>query len=171
LLKSENIKYQIDKVRGWSNRKNFVQCVTFPRSGHHLLVNLLSKYFSRDINYHTSLGKNTFQAGGFYYCEAYRHCGKTPCINPKVNFQKNHDLGLKLKKNQNFKYVIQFRHYLPSIVSWYLLEVRRNYLKDYNQEWERFAKKNVVFWKNFIKKWILSTKNDKNIICLSYVNL
>jgi len=35
----------------------------------------------------------------------------------------------------------------------------------------KICKKNVVFWKNFIKKWILSTKNDKNIIYLSYEEL
>jgi len=113
LLKPENIKYQIDKARGWPNRKNFVQCVTFSRSGYYLLLNLLLKYFSNNLNYTDTNGPDTYRvckeilsAGNFHYCADIR-----------TNFQKNHDLGLKLKKNQNFKYVIQFRHCLPSIVS------------------------------------------------------
>jgi len=173
LLSPKNIKYQIDKVRGWPNRKNFVQCVTFPRSGHHWLVHLLTKYFSKNINYLHSKEdqKNVLRAGTFYYCDFYTHCKQIPCPNYKTNFQKNHDLELKLKKSANFKYIIQFRHCLPSLISWYLFKVRTDNLKDGNQEWEKFARKNIIFWKNFIKKWILSTKNDKNIIYLSYEEL
>ena len=59
LFKYKEIKYLIDKARSWSNRKNFIQCVAFPRNGYHLLVNLLLKYFSGNTHYQDADLSNT----------------------------------------------------------------------------------------------------------------
>lgn len=157
-----------------SANKNFIQCVSFPRSGHHLLVNLLLKYFSKNINYQNTDGprthevcKNVLQAGDFRYCEFYQHCQQTPCSDLKINFQKNHDFDLKLKNVFNFKYIIQYRHALGSLVSWYMIMVEKEEIEDSKEAWEFFVYQKIIFWKKFTQKWVLKNKHP-NILYLSY---
>jgi hypothetical protein len=114
-----------------------IQCVTIPRSGHHLLTNLLFKYFSNDLNYPEILGqetdlkcKNVILAGNFCYCEFYNHCEKTPCSDPNTNFQKNHDFKLSLVNNPSSHYIIQFKNPLEYLVSWYNFLLKKGVIKE-----------------------------------------
>ena len=88
--------------------KRNVQGVSFPRSGHHLLVNFLQRYFG----------------GRFAYCEYYNHCQQQPCANPANNLQKSHDFGLELPADGAGDYLLQYRHPLYSITSNYFLHLR-----------------------------------------------
>jgi hypothetical protein len=72
------------------NRK--IPCVSFPRSGHHLLGRCLKQYFGRDFHY----CPNVFRKAHFK--------------DPKTNYQKNHDFDLSLPNTRAWYYVIQYRH-------------------------------------------------------------
>ena len=123
------------------NRK--VINVSFPRSGHHLLVNLLLKYFSKNIDYQNTEDikkqtqfKEVIPAGEFIYCPFYKHCQMTPCSDRRTNFQKNHDFGLKLNKESSYKYIVQYRHPLECLVSWYKLKAYQK--EDSLETWIEF---------------------------------
>ncbi|MFO8053161.1 MAG: sulfotransferase domain-containing protein [Candidatus Omnitrophota bacterium] len=165
---------------------------------------MLLKYFSNDLDYPNTddikvftQGQNdtVLKAGPLYYCEFYGHCQKTPCIDSRANIQKNHDLDLKLSKKKNTKYIIQYRHPLEAIISWYLAEILRkkrfeDSLNDSKQEWLHFIQdttfKNkmkfwdklifrnipgkILYWKLFIKKWIMN-QDLFDTYCLSYREL
>jgi hypothetical protein len=116
-----------------------VQCVSFPRSGHHLLMDILSLYYGRN---------------GFRYCEFYTHCRRSPCANPAVNFQKNHDLALDLKVPRNTRCLVQVRRPIESIVSWFVWQCGQYpETEDSRASWEAFAREKARFWKRFAAKW------------------
>lgn len=159
-------------------------CVTFPRSGHHLLTNALLKYYSKDLNFINTDGEkfnenqNVISAGNsFQYCEFYNHCKQIPCIDQNTNFQKNHDFGLKMDISDSQFYVILYRNPLESIVSLYKYALKSTYNNfldcqfHFNREgWEYFAKYTIVYWKKFINKWVVG-KNSANKLFLSYGEL
>ena len=184
------------------NRK--IQCITFPRSGHHLLVNILLKYFSENIFFpeisDTKVDKqcNKVVCGGdFHYCEYYHHCRTSPCADPRTNFQKNHDFDGRVQNCRNNYYVIQYRHPLECLISffeWWNARARKH--KTSQEDWFRFIygnpskklslghakywiKKNVLIsyshpflqsWRFFVKKWIIENKNP-NTYTLLYDDL
>lgn len=121
-----------------------IQCVTFPRSGHHLLVNMLFKYFSKDVKYPEILGgethgkgKEIIRAGNIYYCEFYAHCLTSFCTDPKTNFQKNHDADDLSLKNPDYYYIIQFRNPMHAITSFYNFELYGGWVDKPSREWFR----------------------------------
>lgn len=131
--------------------------ITFPRSGHHLLVRCLAKYFSEnpESEFNTpgssELTKmtGTFKAGNFTYCENYSHCQQFGCSSPEVLFQKSHDFQLTDPVSRRLKYIVQYReNYGAAIKSWYEIEAKPNgYLEQYNN-------KQIAFYQRFLKKWV-----------------
>lgn len=158
-----------------------ITCVTFPRSGHHMLINVLLKYFSGNLNYLETGGDKTetmcvdvLTAGDLQYCEFYKHCEQIPCSNPKTNFQKNHDFGLKLPQTDKDFYIVLYRHPLESIVSIYNYYLNNNISAlyasniNFNKEgWLAHANKSIILWKDFVKKWVVG-KWSKNYLFMSY---
>jgi len=176
-----------------------ITCITFPRSGHHLLVNTLLKYFSRDVNYSKIgdkgfLGRTPIRAGTFCYCEYYRHCLQHPCIDKRTNFQKNHDFKLRIKNDFTQYYIVQCRTPVEAIVSSYYFRKaapQRTPLKTQSiipilkrckhalihlifYRDNAFSKLvfwyELLYWKRFIYKWAINNKN-KNIYFLPYCEL
>ena len=103
---------------------------------------------------------------------------------PGINYQKNHDFDLQILNTTMYRYVIQYRHPLASIASWYRWEldnlarpehntpVRRSvnrhlpiwnlYVRrDTGVRWRRFAVKRLRFWKAFVNKWIIENENPR----------
>jgi len=139
-IKNENAIFKDPPKRGLYK----TICATFPRSGHDLLFQCLQRYFMDD----------------FHYCEFYHHCGKVPCADHSTNFQKNHDFDLTLFNNPAYNYVIQYRHPIESIISWYNLKLsNRQIREDTVTIWVYFLHQKIEFWKKFVKKWIIENKN------------
>ncbi|MFH1358882.1 MAG: sulfotransferase domain-containing protein [archaeon] len=160
-----------------------VQCICFPRSGHHLVVNILFKYFSKDIDFMEVNGNKSrvyfdkiIKAGDFYYCECYAHCHEFPCSDKKTNLQKNHDYDLDLGIDKKYKYIIIYRDVIESLISIYNYYLNKPYdlfkgmkIIDNNDGWKVFAKKTTEYWKGFIRKWI--TENEmqtKDVLFINY---
>jgi len=150
--------------------------ITFPRSGHHLLVDCLLRYYSGDLNFIRTSNAETnkfyrdiLRAGKFRYCELYHHCKKYPCTEPETNFQKNHDFFLDLSVEKGQLCVVSYRHPLESIVSlyrWYENNPLNNLFAaksvDFTRRgWEEFANEKILYWKKFMQKWVINkTSND-----------
>jgi hypothetical protein len=139
-----------------------VQGVSFPRSGHHLLVSFLHRYFGCR----------------FVYCEYYLHCRQLPCVNPANNLQKNHDFGLKLPTDGAGDYLLQYRHPLYAVTSNYFLHLRvlerggASFKpgKEPVRTWHEFAVREVNRWKNWIRKWVLENEHP-GVWTLAYEDL
>ena len=140
---------------------NYVQNISFPRSGHHLLVNCLRAICPDTI----------------HYCEYYTHCHRVPCVEPKTNYQKNHDLALTLQPSDNDYYLVQYRTPLESIVSWYIhyrkrMGMLRGLVRERNtrERWENYVNQKLEYWKNFIDKWVIRSP-PKNVLYIAYPDL
>ncbi len=148
-----------------------VACITYPRSGHHLLVNALLRYFSENLRYpevkDSTRCTNVFQAGKLYYCEYYDHCRQHPCTDDRANFLKNHDFNLDLICNIK-KQIIQIRNPIESIVSYY----KYHYGPDITtkDDWLAFASEKAEYWKQFVNKWVVSNCRE-NLITVNYSEL
>ena len=114
------------------------ECVTFPRSGHHLFQRLMQ-----------------LNCPELVYCEQYNHCKSIPCTDPKTNFQKSHDFNLSDPYIDGSRYIIQFRKPYESIVSWYDLSVKsKGVSEDSVEQWKTFLDAKVDFWVAFMDKWV-----------------
>ena len=130
--------------------KREVQGVSYPRSGHHMLVSALKAYFGPEFNYCSDIDLNC-------------HC--VPCRNSQgANFHKNHDHALTLNASlPNAEYLIQFRRPLYSIVSNFYLALRSNpvVVKDTPECWQTFAEEEVDRWNLWMRKWVLENPNPR----------
>lgn len=86
--------------------------VSWPRSGHHLLVRLLQAV----------LGE------AFGYCQHYHTtaacCGRLPCTRPDIHLSKSHDFAADLPRDPGRRYLVQWRDFLPAVISDFELVVR-----------------------------------------------
>ena len=137
-----------------------VQGVSFPRSGHHLLVKCVKQYFGKRLGY----CGNVFRGQDF--------------PSDGITLQKNHDFDLTLPISSDARYLIQYRHPLEAIASWYRWEVKHGiaaecnygwrpfmnryapvwnlYTKRSNQRrWSTFLESKILFWSGFMGKWLI----------------
>jgi hypothetical protein len=118
--------------------------VSWPRSGHGMLMRLLKLYYGP----------------GFGYCEFYRDdidcCRQFPCTRQdSVHFTKNHDWDLALPQLPGRKYLIQYRSFLPSVVSNFELHVRGGG-PDTPEGFRAFASREFERYDAFMRKWVQS---------------
>jgi len=136
----------------------------FPRSGHRFLRVILSSYFGPEFT-------------------LYRHHSMKidnklaqPDQLEHVNIIKTHDFMLEGKRvlSSMFpvdrRYLIQIRHPLESIISYYEFALEFGDLHaDTEVTWSRFLAKNLRYWKKFYKLWALEEDGDSLVI--TYDNL
>ena len=150
-LRLSELKLEPDAGR---NLRRGVQGISFPRSGHHLLVDVLKAYFG----------------AAFQYCGFYSLCDRCPCPEPSTNLQKNHDHGLDVPRDDRSDYLIQYRHPLPAVMSHYELRLRRAEIApadDCEELWRAYALEQVQHWREWIRKWVLDNGNPR-ALKLSY---
>ena len=141
---------KLERDPRWQLRRG-VQGVSFPRSGHHMVSDLLCGYFGTS----------------FQYCEKYTLCNMRFCPNAATHLQKNHDHEFDLPTNEDREYLVQYRHPLPSIMSQYehLLKLDpRAAVQDSPRNWEEFAIGAAEDWRRFVQKWVLSNRNPRTLM-------
>lgn len=157
----------------------FVQGVSIPRSGHHLLERLLHEYYFN-----------------FKYCEYYSHCIGSKCEILDLNLIKNHDFLDSLNIDDNIQYIFQYRHPLECWVSSVFLEIvndHSSYIKNNNlskdthilnissrikNKYKNIALEKkipysginfIFYWKRMMFKWCVP--NYKNVFSINYDSL
>ena len=83
----------------------------------------------------------------------------------KPDYIKEHDFGLLNGKKgipilSGTQYLIQYRHPLESLVSYFEFNVKHGLLTDDREAWTNFLPKHLDYWKTFATKWFGS--NQKN---------
>jgi hypothetical protein len=136
----------------------YVAGVSWPRSGHHLLARLLTNYFGNRFN----------------YCEYYNAkncCQKMPCARQdQIALSKNHDFDLKTPVVEGTPYLIQYREFIPSVVSDFELHVRAGG-EDTPASFVKFATTKADLYSKFMYKWVYSKQRPSDCLLVPYEKL
>jgi hypothetical protein len=135
-----------------------ISCASVPRSGHHMLQQLLKQYFGERHHY------CQFYDGPLKRADC---CGTYPCTNMDVNYQKNHDLALKSAKPENSWYIVQYRHPIKAAVSGYELGMEHEpamKARDSKVYWEKFAQKELAYFQKFMKRWVYDAPEHNRLL-------
>jgi len=148
----------------------YVQGVSFPRSGHYILVDCLKRYFEsyRECLLYGEEGVMLPPAkpGQFSYCEWYTTCRQFPCKDPATTFQKSHDFDLQLPILENQKYIVQWRHPVHALMSYFFLWSTSVQQEPSQELWNTFFFETLSYWKEFYDKWVRSAAtSDRYLIC------
>jgi hypothetical protein len=130
--------------------------VSFPRSGQHLIENILN-HCCKEHNIE------------FTYCEFYSCCNSIPCENGN-EFSKNHDFHLDLEINESIKYVAVYRKDLILQLESYYRYITKLENKKYKyKDLLNFVIKKSSYYTDFVNKWI--DNENENILKVEYYNL
>lgn len=149
-----------------------IQGVSFPYSGSGAQIKCLFDYIAMQAGKKADRVERDglLIVNDFGYCDYYKHCQQSPCTDSRVVIQKQSDIDFTLKNNSNDKYLIQIGDPLQAIIAWFegqLAEKRKgaDILEEYSQEsWENFALDKAMLWNQFVKKWVLSHKNQNTLV-------
>lgn len=138
----------------------YITGVSWPRSGHHLLVTILRKYFGRK----------------FEYCNYYSSpgCCKTiPCTHcHHVTLSKNHDYDSIVPILGDQKYLIQYRKFCPSVISNFELYLgNRNADHDNWDEFYWFADIEAKKYVRLMERWSAAVAVNSTFARISYEQL
>jgi len=127
-----------------------VEVISYPRSGYHLVKNLVKKYFTKEFKPTT----------------IYSDTSNDIYNNSSITFQKNHDLQLssETKNSSNIRYLVMVRYPLESIVSYYKLQADKSGIEKSQSGWEYFALKEVDRWIKFHDKWVLGNIENRHVL-------
>ena len=129
--------------------------VCFPRSGHRFLRNILSAYFGKEFKF-----RENHQKTGYSFEEA--------------NYIKDHDFGIRnnnigIQMLPKYRYLIQYRHPLESLVSYFEFFVKHERVTDDRESWNLFFPQQLDYWKRFVDKWLISVPGDMSLSMHSVV--
>ncbi|WP_217639326.1 hypothetical protein [Salinihabitans flavidus] len=124
--------------------------ISWPRSGHRMLVGLLKLYFGK------SFGYCNFHSGKPSVEDISTCCKQIPCKHAgRIMLTKNHDFDLSVPQLEGEKYLIQYRDFAPSVVSNFELFVR-NGNEDSVLSFRKFVSNQFSRYLDFVNKWVHS---------------
>ena len=125
------------------NGLNRTIIVSFPRSGHHLLVRgMLAAVPERIV-----------------YSEFYKSAHNvTNC--EFVNLQKTHDFNLETPIVPDAHYIVQIRGFELAVESWYKLAVAEGHIGSF----EDFREEKSVYFDGFMAKWVNTDLPNKIVL-------
>ena len=145
--------------------------ISYPRSGHHLLVDSLLKYYGNSFK-GRSWEVITKRAGKLCYCpeSGIARRSNFNCINKDVNLKKDHDLNLDLEIDPKYKYIVLYRHPFKSIISSFFIG-KNKYGDKLSREdfFTHFLPIKLKYWRGFTYKWVRDDSDHK--MHITYVNL
>lgn len=144
------------RIQGVNAPLHYVVGVSLPRSGHHLLTGLLRRYAGPKFVYCPHFVK----AQGMEKKSSNCCDGELCAHKDKVTYCKNHDFKGLIPKVAGARYLVQYRDFLPSMISSYELHVK-NGNTDTEKEFRQFSLKRVGKYNDFVNKWVLP--EDKHI--------
>lgn len=125
------------------------ECICFPRSGHHMLQSILTKYFDGQIG----------------YCELYLDSPETRIENcPSTNFQKNHDFDLDTPIKDDRKYLVQIRDPIDALASRWELDTRTGMLPSSKEIYQVEMAKWAAYWSGFFAKWVIADVPSRLVV-------
>jgi tetratricopeptide (TPR) repeat protein len=139
---------------------------SIPRSGHHFLQNMLSRYYGAEL----------------HYCEFYNPpdcCKSIPCVkrgSHSLIYQKNHDRDLSLPQDvQDALYIVQYRHPVPEALSDRELDLhdgagrRTVHYRRTHSYYSWWLALKAIYYRKFHDKWL--AQRHPNAVYLDYDDL
>ena len=141
-----------------ARRLPYVANVSWPRSGHVLLARILTETFE----------------GWFGYCEYYTPskvenspcCGAFPCRRTDiVSMSKQHDFKFDAELPDDHLLIVQYRAFLPSLVShWDQRAATSPGLVDSAEEFRRFARHKAEDYERFLERWVRRPRTNRLLL-------
>lgn len=138
---------------------------SFPRSGHRFLRELCMGYYAKEMYFFDSYSQNMIVDG---------RLEKNTTL--PANYIKTHDFdlqGFNVFKDLfpiRRKYIVQVRHPLEAIASYYEFALKNNeVLKDSQKNWEIFLREKLAYWKAFCATWL--AEESSSVLLVTYENL
>lgn len=133
----------------WNPSVRMLFSKSMPRSGHHLLAQMLGEYYG----------------AAWAYCEFYgggdECCHTIPCVQPfqpllqnRLFLQKSHDFQFTDPLDQSGAYIVQYRHPIPRLQSNY---DHNRQITGHSDTWDyfvRFAEAETTYFIRFWDKWL-----------------
>ena len=147
------------KTRGYypATPLPYVANVSWPRSGHHLLVRLLQGTYGPL----------------FGYCEHFVPkglanspcCGAFPCRRGGlVHMSKQHDFDLTAVVPEGLGLVVQYRGFLPSAVSQYEMHIHKSAEPDTPATFRAYAEAMLPTYRGFMDRWVRGERASRVVI-------
>ena len=121
---------------------------SFPRSGNHLLLELLERVYP----------EGTVRA-----CDTHEEPWRRIGVCAETNLQKTHDLKLDEPVLADHVHLVQVRYPVESIVSWYRMATASG-LTDTPENWQLYAMRVASFWLRFYRKWVLDPVPNRVLV-------
>lgn len=144
-----------DELGPAKTRVRYVSGVSWPRSGHHAVANVLEAYFGSQ----------------FVYCEHYTIddcCKSQPCSRQGVSLSKNHDFDLDTIASDDIPYLIQYRNFKDSVVSNFEVAVYNGTVSDDFESFKSFALDYANKYVRFLQKWVFDPRRPKERLVVKY---
>jgi hypothetical protein len=119
-------------------------CASFPRSGSQFLVD----------------GLRAAMGDRLKWCEGYEE----PFLPDHHNMLKTHDFSLTDSPHADWGVIVQLRHPLDAIPSWFEVQLKYGDVTDDYESWIRWARQAFVFWSKFVRKWVLNSHTEMVIL-------
>ncbi len=153
-----------------------IRAITFPKSGVHLLSEILIKYFSNNARLPLNLmfepRTEPLKAGKMIFCSKDHHCQVMPCPNSDVTYQIGHGDHVPMwKENDGINYIFQMRNPIYSTIamgSWNGCSKKRKNWTEKEYYCELVA--NFKWWKLWIDKWVIGHEGP-NVLNVVYEDL
>lgn len=144
----------------------YVVGVSFQRSGHHLMQRLLRRYIGPKFIYCPNYTKTVL---GDTRNVRHNCCKETLCESrDTVSFCKNHDQAGLVPKVSGQRYLVQYREFLPAVVSNFDLIVKNKDDIDTEDDFRKFSTKRAIQYQAFIKKWVISEDPEIEKLIVKY---
>lgn len=121
-------------------------CPTFPRSGNTFLILVLRDYFGVDR---------------FRFADIHIHPERGFEKDPLCVLQKTHDFDLNDKPQKHWKHLVQIRHPLDAIASYYELKKREGKTPVAIRQW---WSKQLDYYAGFAKKWVAADVPNRLVV-------
>lgn len=135
----------------------YVACVSWPRSGHHVLVRALQKIFKLHFGYCEFYGPSVDPKSG---C-----CGKFPCAQAGlISMSKTHDFDLDAELPEGTRHIVQYRKFSEAVISEFELLVAKAADKDNAETFKNFAERRARTYARFIQKWVQPRRPNRVLL-------
>lgn len=144
---------------------NHVVGVSWPRSGHHLLVRLLQRGIGPRFVYCRDYAQQNGMENVRGCCDI-RICGN----KDHVHFCKNHDNRGLVPKIPGIRYLVQYRGFWPATISTFE-KVAGDKYEDTEKAFRMLASRRAPKYREFIQKWVSQQDDSIEKLLVRYEDL
>lgn len=156
---------------------NYVVGVSYPRSGHHLMERLLGRYIGPRFSYCPLYTRKKAEREGWlqakmpkawdYNCSLGRICPN----HGHVHYCKNHEWDGVVHKTPEFRYLVQYRDFLPAVVSLFDLVKHNSGTRDSEAVFRRYSHQKALEYASFMSRWVNAQDDGIEKLVIKYENL